>query len=133
MPDKGTTNTRLDLEQGSGVEMRLSRVAAAATQRPRPRTLYPDLWERLMMLKSLRDDISHANAAQAASPGSMYGSIFARMFDAPLLYLTDDVDRRRSLPRLTSGRAPRCWLCCTLCKAFVNPISASCQDHRAAY
>lgn len=87
-PNGGKDRTREQLEANAGVELRLSRVAAAATGRPNLRAANPELWQRLMDLKKLRDDISHAKAWQAAAPED---SIFARVFRAPLGQIVVDV------------------------------------------
>lgn len=87
-PDGGADRTREQLEANAGIELRLSRVAAAATQRPNLRADNPELWQRLVDLKKLRDDISHAKASQAAAPDH---SIFARVFLAPLEQIVADV------------------------------------------
>jgi hypothetical protein len=70
----------------------LSRVAAEATGRPNLRVADPDLWDRLMALKTLRDDISHAKAEHAGGSVDNSDSIFQRLFDAPLLAYIADVD-----------------------------------------
>jgi hypothetical protein len=88
----GERRTRTQLEESSGIELRLSRVAAAATGRPNLRTADERLWDRLMALKDLRDDISHAKAEQAYSPGDPHGSVFARIFNAPLAQHLDDFE-----------------------------------------
>ena len=81
-PDVGQTRTREDLERNSGIELRLSRVAALATGRTNLRTADPELWRRLTQLKVLRDDLVHAKANQALPADDVYGSIFARVFNA---------------------------------------------------
>ena len=88
----GRARSREDLEATSGLELRLSRVAAAATGRPNLRAAEPSLWARLMALKSLRDDITHAKADQAFSLDDPNAAIFARALLAPLDTMIADID-----------------------------------------
>lgn len=89
---KGRARSRDDLEAQSGLELRLSRVAAAATGRENLRAADPTLWERLMALKDLRDDIAHAKADQAFSVSDPNSALFARLILAPLESMIDDID-----------------------------------------
>ena len=75
----GQARTRVDLERSAGLELRLSRVASAATNRANLRTHDPALWSRLMAIKELRDDVAHAKADQAYAldDGSLLGRLFA--------------------------------------------------------
>lgn len=66
------------------------------------------MWQRLTALKDLRDDISHAKAEQAYSPGDPHGSVFARIFNAPLADYLDDFEAVRThyTSALPDGRPP---------------------------
>lgn len=89
--EKGHTKTREVLEASSGVELRLSRVAAAATGKPNLRVESPDLWSRIVKLKQLRDDLAHAKAEHSLPEAGVQTSIFARVYEAPLKQIASDI------------------------------------------
>lgn len=76
----GKTYTREELEQ-RGIELRLSRVAAAATGRPNMMSSDVLLWDRFVEMKTLRDDIAHLKASGAYSTRDLAGTIWQRLFD----------------------------------------------------
>ena len=88
-PDGGPDRSREQLEALGRIELRLSRVAAAATGRPNIRNAQPELWQRLMDLKSLRDDVAHAKVDQAY--GIDDDTVFGRLFKADFRGMIDDI------------------------------------------
>jgi hypothetical protein len=61
MEVKGKLEGRDYFIEKSGIELRLSRVLHIATTKPNLMTTRPDMWEQILRLKVLRDNIEHAN------------------------------------------------------------------------
>ena len=75
---------RAHLEQ-RGIELRLSRVLAAALDKPNLMNKRPELWQRVLDLKRLRDDIAHVKDPNTYSTTDPDATIFARLLREDLL------------------------------------------------
>jgi hypothetical protein len=83
--DGGKTLQRVEVER-KRIQLRLSRVLAAATGRPNLRESNSGLWGRVEELKALRDDISHARWEVGFSHESPELTIYARLIGDPNLF-----------------------------------------------
>jgi hypothetical protein len=82
--DGRRTLQRVEVER-RGIQLRLSRIVAAATGRPNLRESNSNLWDRVEELKALRDDISHARWEVGFSHESPELTIYARLIGDPNL------------------------------------------------
>jgi len=90
--EDGKNYTREQIEATVGLEKRLSRVLSDALSRPNLRVDKPDLYERAVEIKKLRDDIGHSKLTTGyAGPGNqgldqarIMGTIFSRLLAYPL-------------------------------------------------
>lgn len=89
LDEKGIRHSRELVERTFGLEKRLSRVVSQATGRPNLQADNHRLWERVMELKSLRDDIGHAKLERTYSgpdPSSrVEETIYGRLLATDLL------------------------------------------------
>ena len=69
--------------QHRGIELRLSPVLAAALGRPNLRTADAKLWDDLMRLEALRDDIPHVRGSTLHTSATASDSVFARLLGEP--------------------------------------------------
>lgn len=81
-PADGETWTREYIESSVGIERRATQIAAAASGRPNIRTARPDLFERVVALKALRDDLGHAKRDRGYGGPQLNRTIFSDLFAA---------------------------------------------------
>lgn len=87
LADDGTSWDRERIESSMGIERRLTQVAAAATGRPNLRHENPDLYDRAMTLKVLRDDLGHAKRDRGYGGAALNRTIFSDLFETDLVGL----------------------------------------------
>jgi hypothetical protein len=87
----GETLSREELER-RGLELRLSRAVSTALGKPNLRVANPPLWQAVMQLKELRDDIAHMKSADAYSNQDENETIFARLLVVNLDELASAVE-----------------------------------------
>ncbi|MGH2656901.1 MAG: hypothetical protein ACRDIZ_09455 [Actinomycetota bacterium] len=87
MEIKGEQLDKHHLEQ-RGIEWRLSLIMSTVTSRPNLKSANPDLWERVLNLKALRDDIAHVRRpvayASEYAGGDPQRTIYARLLNEGL-------------------------------------------------
>lgn len=81
--EKNQTLSRRQIQDGMGIEKRLSRVLSQALNKPNLMTAKTDLWECLTELKALRDDIQHMSFEDAYSQDGE-GTVWSRLLSADL-------------------------------------------------
>jgi hypothetical protein len=85
--EKGVTHDRAALQR-RGIEWRLSKVMAEATGRPNLKTFDTVLWQELLGLKGLRDEIHHVAAGSTMhTSATEEQSVYAQLLRADLLRL----------------------------------------------
>ncbi|MCP3877278.1 MAG: hypothetical protein GY701_02620 [Sulfitobacter sp.] len=89
--DKGQTRDREQIETGTGIELRLTRIAADATGVPNIRSAEPELFDRAMELKALRDDLGHAKLDRNYRGDASKGTVFSELFALDLQEIVDTV------------------------------------------
>jgi hypothetical protein len=73
--------------EGSGIELLLSRVLEQALSKPNLRTTDSDLWQRIMRIKRLRDDIAHPKSSEIYSGDDPGITVFGRLLTEDLAEL----------------------------------------------
>lgn len=89
--DTGEIWDREHIEYTVGLEMRLPRIASAATGQPNIRDAAPELLVDAMSLKTLRDDLGHAKRDRSYGRSGLTTTTFDDLFAA-------DVERLAQIP-----------------------------------